>query len=62
MLRNYAWRVRTDLCHGGNGGTCYNEVVLDSGPWVDNLPHTIEAFFYVCLARSSNPRRAQPFS
>ena len=54
MLRNYAWRVRTDLCHGGNGGTCYNEVVLDSGPWVDNLPHTIEAFFYVCLARSSN--------
>lgn len=58
MLRNYAWRVRTDLCHGGNGGTCYNEVVLDSGPWVDNLPHTIEAFFYADFEECAQPGSA----
>mmetsp|Transcript_15933 Transcript_15933/g.19145 ORF Transcript_15933/g.19145 Transcript_15933/m.19145 type:complete len:214 (+) Transcript_15933:117-758(+) len=25
----------------------YNEIVLDTDPWLDNLPHSIDAFFYI---------------
>jgi hypothetical protein len=29
-----------------NGGFKYNEIVIDSEEWTNNLPHSIEAFFY----------------
>merc|ERR1712216_578831 len=36
----------SDECQQGNG-CMYNEIVLNSSVWVDELPDTVEAFFFL---------------
>ena len=48
MLTAYELRVKLDVRpgHGCNHCSQYNEIVLDGGAWVRNMPRTIEAFFF----------------
>ena len=34
--------------HGTTDGVGYNEIVVSAVYWNARLPHTIEAFFYLC--------------
>lgn len=51
------WAAKGVECAKGGGskgrGRCHNEVVLDAQPWMENLPHTVEAIFY---QRGSDPK------
>jgi hypothetical protein len=49
--------LATNLAQAQSRTQSYNEVVVDAAPWVRNMPHTIEAIFFidkadraVCLA------------